>query len=242
MVYRVGHNIVSVIKEDLEAAAEKLSNQWLTKYRVQIKSLSDERQEVYRQIREMSADPLDVNLAQTKMWLQMTTVLHPNGKEESLRRIEKHLLCDKDGRFPIEKNTWEEKVMSVELARKDVLGWYRNPSRASQDSLGVTYDEGGDIKIVRPDFIFFARLPEGAVAADIIDPHGTQFGDALPKMKGLAKYAEKYQGHYRRIEVCAEIEGVFLTIDLTEESARKAVMDANSIQDVYRSMSAREYS
>src|SRR3712207_8696990 len=44
--------LVLDIKDDLEAAAEKLSNQWLNQYRVPIKNLSDERQEVYRQIRE----------------------------------------------------------------------------------------------------------------------------------------------------------------------------------------------
>lgn len=234
--------LVADIKEDLVAAAEKLSNQWLTAYRVPIKSLSDERQEVYRQIREMSAEPLDVNLAQPNMWLQMTTVLHADGLLEPLARREKHLLCDEEGLFPVEENTWEEKVLSQELGRANVLGWYRNPARASQDSLGVTYEEGGDVKIVRPDFVFFARLTDGSVAADIIDPHGTQFGDALPKMKGLAKYAEKNPGIYRRIEVCAELEGKFLTIDLTESSTRKVVMKAESILDVYGSKAAREYS
>lgn len=49
--------LVPDIKGDLETAAEKLSNQWLTQFRVSIKSLSDERQEAYRQIREMSVDP-----------------------------------------------------------------------------------------------------------------------------------------------------------------------------------------
>lgn len=234
--------LISDIKEDLESAAEKLSNQWLTKYRVQIKSLSDERQEVYRQIREMSAQPLDVNLAQPKMWLQMTSMLHPDGTEVPLQRREKHLLCDEDGLFPVEQNTWEERVLSRELGRDDVLGWYRNPARASQDSLGATYEEGGDVKIVRPDFIFFSRLPDGTVAADILDPHGIQFSDSLPKMKGLAEYAEKNQGHYRRIEVCAEVDGTFLTVDLTEASTREVVMEAKSIQDVYRSKGAREYS
>ena len=39
----------------LEIEAENLATRWLTKYRVEIKSLSDERQETYRQIREMSS-------------------------------------------------------------------------------------------------------------------------------------------------------------------------------------------
>jgi hypothetical protein len=229
------------IKDDLEAAAEKLSNHWLTQYRVPIKSLSDERQEVYRQIREMSADPLDVDLARPNTWLQMTTAHKPDGKQEPLPRFERHLLCDDDGLFPDDFNSWEAKVVSQELQREGTLGWYRNPDRGSQDSLGVTYEHEGEVRIVRPDFIFFARLPDGSVAADIIDPHGIQFGDALPKLKGLAKYAESNADIYRRIDIFAAVGGKFRVIDLTEESARAAVMLASSIKVLYESDAASDY-
>ena len=191
--------LVADIQTDLEVAAEKLSNQWLTQHRVAIKSLSDERQEVYRQIREMSADPLDVDLARPHMWLQPTTVREADGTQVPLPRYAKHLLCDDDGTFPESFNSWEDKVLSVEMARSETVGWYRNPARASQDSLGVTYEDGSEIKIVRPDFIFFAKLPDGTIAADILDPHGTQFGDSLPKLKGLCRYAVTIGCIYRRI-------------------------------------------
>ena len=229
------------IKDDLDAAAEKLANLWLTKYRVQIKSLSDERQEVYRQVREMSADPLPVDLARPNTWLQMTTTRGADGKEEPLPRFERHLLCDDDGLFPGDFNKWEAKVVSDELQRAGTLGWYRNPSRASQDSLGVTYEDGGDVKIVRPDFVFFSRLPDGSVAADIIDPHGIQFADALPKLRGLAKYAEANPGVYRRIEVFADIAGRARVVDLTETAARAAAATAVSIKELYESEAASDY-
>lgn len=233
--------LVPDLKDDLEAAAEKLSNQWLTNYRVPVKSLSDERQEVYRQIREMSADPLDVDLARPNTWLQMTTARKADGTEEPLPRFEKHMLCDDDGLFPGDFNSWEGKVVEAELARAGTVAWYRNPARASQDSLGVTYEEGGDTKIVRPDFIFFAELDDGTVVADIVDPHGIQFGDALPKLKGLAEYAEANAGIYRRIEVVAEVGGTFRTIDLTEASARAAVKSAATVKEVYDSEVAHDY-
>lgn len=233
--------LVPDLKDDLETAAEKLSNQWLTNYRVQIKSLSDERQDVYRQIREMSADPLDVDLARPNTWLQMTTARMADGTEEPLPRFERHMLCDEDGLFPGDFNSWEGKVVKAELERNGTVAWYRNPARASQDSLGVTYEEGGDIKIVRPDFIFFAQLGDGTVVADIVDPHGIQFGDALPKLKGLAEYAEANAGTYRRIEVVAEVGGTFRTIDLTEASARAAVKSAATVKEVYDSEVAHDY-
>jgi hypothetical protein len=233
--------LVPDIKVDLEAAAEKLSNQWLTQFRVSIKNLSDERQEAYRQIREMSADPLDVDLARPNTWLQPTSAREADGKELKLPRFENHLLCDEDGLFPENFNSWEGKVVLAELRRHGTIGWYRNPARASQDSLGVIYEEGGDIKIVRPDFVFFGQRQNGSIAVDIVDPHGIQFGDALPKLKGLAKYAERNASIYRRIEVVAKIGSKFRTIDLTEASIRAAVVAAEDVTELYESGAAIDY-
>jgi hypothetical protein len=227
--------LVEDIKIDAEAAAEKLSNEWLAEYRVKIRDLSDERQEIYREIREMSVEPLDVDLARPSMWLQMTTARTATGAEEALPRFPKHLLCDTEKRFPTELNSWEKKVLDTELVRKDIVGWYRNPARASQDSLGIIYEDAGDTDIVRPDFVFFSHLPNGKIVADIVDPHGSHLSDALPKMKGMAAYAAKNPGVFRRIEVCAEEDGRFLTIDVTDAAARKAILAATSIHDVYKS-------
>ena len=234
--------LVPRIKDDLEAEASKLANTWLGEYRVKIKSLNDERQEVYRQIREMSDDPLDVDLAQPKKWLQMTTAINADGSEQELPKLEKHLLCDKKGLFPVEYNTWEKKVLDTELAREDSVAWYRNPARSSQDSLGILYEEADEKKILRPDFIFFAKLPNGSIVADVVDPHGIQFSDALPKMKGLATYVENNPKVYRRVEVCAEIDGKFLTVDLTDKKVRAFVMSASSAREVYNHESTKDYS
>lgn len=233
--------LVPDIKFDLDKAAEKLANQWLAKYRVPIKSLSDERKEVYSQIREMSADPLPVDLARPNTLLQMTVAKKADGTEQPLPRFEKHLLCDADGLFPGDFNTWEAKVVSDELKRDGALGWYRNPARASQDSLGITYEDGDEVKIVRPDFIFFVRAPDGSVAADIVDPHGIQFADALPKLKGLAKYAEANPGVFRRIEVFAKIGEKNRVLDLTEASVRAVVMSAATSKEAYESPVASDY-
>jgi type III restriction enzyme len=154
--------LVPDIKDHIEAEAEKRSNQWLAQFRVAIKSLSDERQEVYRQIREMSTDPLDVDLARPNIWLQPTTVREPDGKEVKLPRFERHLLCDEDGLFPESFNSWEDKAVLAELQQPGNVGWYRNPARASQDSLGVTYESGDEIKISRPISSFSPNNKTGA--------------------------------------------------------------------------------
>ena len=233
--------LVEDIKDYLDEEAEKLSNHWLNKYRVPIKNLSDERQDVYRDIREMSSDPLDVDLARPKTWLQPTTIREQDGTEVTLPRYEKHLLCDEDGLFPEHFNSWEERILQNELSREKNIAWYRNPARASQDSLGVTYKNGDEEKIIRPDFIFFAKLDDSTIVADIIDPHGHHLADALPKLKGLAQYAESNEAVYRRVEVVAEVDGVYKLLDLKEKEVREAVYSANNTKQLYESNIAVEY-
>lgn len=105
----------------------------------------------------------------------------------------------------------------------------------------MTYQDGGETKIVRPDFIFFARLPNGSIVADIIDPHGIQFGDALPKLRGLAEYAEANKDVFRRIEAVAEVGGTYRVLDLTESSVREAIRKATSTKSLYENNGAAEY-
>jgi type III restriction enzyme len=234
--------LVPEIKDHLETEAEKLATQWLQTHRVAIKSLSDERQEVYRQIREMSAHPLDVDLAKPTSWMQSTTIREADGTETPLPTFERHLLCDENGLFPEHfRSSWEDEVLVAELKRSGTVAWYRNPSRTSQDSLGITYEEAGEIKVVRPDFIFFAQLKNGVVVADIVDPHGIQFGDALPKLRGLAKYAEANGSRYRRIESVAKIGDKFRVLDLTQAQVRSAVETAKTVKELYDSDVAVDY-
>jgi type III restriction enzyme len=233
--------LVHDIRDALEAEAEKLANQWLSQFRISIKNLSDERQDVYRQIRELSTNPMDVDLARPISWMQATTIREANGIETPLPLIEKHLLCDEQGLFPVDLNTWEDKVVSAELARSGSIAWYRNPSRPSPDSLGVIYEDHNQPKITRPDFVFFVQQSDGSIAADIVDPHGIQFDDALPKLKGLSKYAESFGVQYRRLEAVAKVDSKFRVLDLKEEGTRAAIDDAVSIRNLYESDFAYGY-
>ncbi len=235
--------LVPGVKSDLEAAAESLAKDWLGKYHDDIKALTDERQEVYRQISEMSANPLPIDIARPHMWLQPTTAREPNGKEYDLPRYERHLLCDEDGMFPNSPgSTWEPAVLNAELQREGSIGWYRNPDRASQDSLGVIYEEADENRILRPDFIFFIRLDDGSVAADLIDPHGDYLADAMPKLKGLAEYAAGNLATYRRIEAVSKTKsGAYRMLDMTKEDVRAAVMAATSAEGLYASPVAVDY-
>jgi type III restriction enzyme len=118
------------------------------------------------------------------MWLQPTITKEPTGKLFELERLDRHLLCDQDGLFAINFNSsWEPAVLKADLKREDCIGWYRNPDRGSQDSLGVIYEEEGENRTLRPDFLFFVRLTDGMIVVDLGDPHGDDLADAMPKLK-----------------------------------------------------------
>jgi hypothetical protein len=233
--------LVPEVKTYVEAEADKLAKDWLTTYRVAIKALSDARQEVYRLIKGMSTDPTDIDLSKPKSWMEATHAREADGTETPLPTYPHHLLCDADGAFPAELNAWERDVLQTEKQRQGFIAWYRNPSRSSQDSLGIAYADNGQIRILRPDFLFFAQQTDGTVVADIVDPHGTQFSDALPKLKGLARYAETHPEAYRRIEAVAEVGGTSRVLDLTDAAVRHAVREAADAVSLYKGAFASDY-
>jgi type III restriction enzyme len=234
--------LVPDAKVYLDAEANKLAKAWLANYRVAIKDLSDARQEAYRVIREMSAEPGDIDLAMPKSWIEATVVREADGSESPLPTYKHHLLCNNVELFPAAINGWETEVLESEMQREGFQAWYRNPSRSSQDSLGIAYTDNDQVRILRPDFIFFSVQADGTtVVADIVDPHGTQFSDALPKLQGLANYAEKHVTVYRRIEAIAKVGEKLRVLDLTMPAVRKAVIDSNDAKSLYEGAFAVDY-
>jgi hypothetical protein len=233
--------LITNVKTCLDAEADKLAKAWLGKHKAQIKGLTDERQEEYRLIKGMSTEPGEIDLAKPKSWIVATTALEKDGSKTPLPTYKQHMLCDEHGIFPAEMNEWEIAVLKTELKRQGFQAWYRNPSRASQDSLGVAYIEHSQVKIVRPDFIFFSIQSDGTTVADIVDPHGTQYSDALPKLQGLACYAEAYTTVYRRIEAVAMVGDKLRVLDLTDSAIRKAVADAKEVKSLYEGTLASDY-
>ncbi len=131
------------------------------------------------------------------------------------------------GWYPITKlNDWEKTVIQKEIARLNCVGWYRNPSVSSADSLGVTYrDAVGNWRAMHPDFIFFNDV-NGEVKPSIIDPHGTHLDDALVKLRGLAEYARMHASDFHRIDSIANgASGELRVLDLKDELVRDSVVN-----------------
>ncbi len=223
-----------------DAEAKKLSDAWFAEYLSRIKELPHDRQDAYRQIVALSTEPQDVDLAQPVSRFEPTKAREKDGSEAEIPAYEHHLLCDEQGLYPAELKTWERAVLKTEMERSGFKFWYRNPDRPSQDSLGISYTEGDDTKIVRPDFMFFAEQ-DGEVVVDIVDPHGFHLADALPKLQGLARYAETHSQIYRRIEAVAVSSDKFRVLDLTRPVVRQAVIEATSAEALYKSAAAGDY-
>ncbi len=223
-----------------DAEAKKLSDAWFVKYRDRIKDLPHDRQEVYRQIIALSTEPQDVDLIKPVSRYEPTKVQEKNGVEANILTFKQHLLCDEQGLYPAELKSWEQEVLTAEMARDGFKFWYRNPNRSSQDSLGISYTDGDDTRILRPDFIFFAEHA-GAIVADIVDPHGFHLADSLPKLRGLAKYAETHSHIYRRVEAVAKSGDKMRLLDLTRADVRQAVLKAENTEELYKGPFAGNY-
>lgn len=233
--------LIGDVKEYLDDEADKLAGKWFDTYRVKIKALSDERQDVYRQIKELSTDPQDVDLAKPHSWMVATTALEGE-KETPLPTFTHHLLCTEDGTFPADfTSSWETDVLDVEKTRSGFVGWYRNPGRSSQDSLAIVYEHGDRTRTLRPDFVFFSKDDSGAIVASIVDPHGHHFDDSLPKLRGLAAYAEANAGHFQRIEAVAKIGDDLRVLDLTSGTVRKAIAEAADAKSLYEGAASATY-
>lgn len=239
--YSIGaDSMVTEVQIGFDSEADKLAKGLLAKYNAAIKGLSHDRQESYRLVREMSAEPQDVDLVKPEARFEPTKV-RENDVERSIPTYKNHLLCDGQGIFPAEMNAWEQKVVETEMKREGFSFWYRNPQQPGQSSLGIAYLENDLYGIVRPDFIFFATQRDGTVVADIVDPHGLHLKDASPKLKGLALFAATHANAFRRIESVAEAMGKLRVLDLTKEDVRKAIADASDATTLFSGALARDY-
>lgn len=232
--------LVTEVQPYFDAQADKLAKEWLATYGAAIKHLSHDRQESYRQVREMSTEPQDVDLVKPEGRFEPTKARERDG-ETALPTYKNHLLCDTQGNYPAELNSWEAKVVETEMKRKGFSFWYRNPQQPGQSSLGIAYLSGEQYGIVRPDFIFFAKQADGTAIADIVDPHGLHLADALPKLQGLALYAATHANAYRRIESVAEAMGKLRVLNLTNEDVRKAIAAATDATRLFSSGLASDY-
>lgn len=233
---------IPAIMDAIEDEAENLTRSWLDQTRVGRKDLSDDRQAAYDRIESMASTPERISITVPTLAQTDRLVRDPEGNVSELPTYSGHMMCAEDGDLPADLNGWERRVLDTEMGRREFLAWYRNPARAARESLSVAYRDANDCwKALRPDFVFFARRADGSVGVDLVDPHGYHLSDAMPKLRGMAKFAETFGGDFRRIESVAEVNGQMRVLDMTKESVRTSVLEASDAKSLYTGDSATDY-
>ena len=234
---------VKEVRDKVDGEALEFTHRLFAEHRVAIKELPDDRQQNYEDIRAMATEPQLGALRPPRTRIEGFSV-EQDGKIAAAPLALLHLMSDEDGQFPLTSlNSWECEVVRAELARPNVGGWYRNPSRAAVDSLGIAYrdDETGNWRSMHPDFVFFHEV-DGKIVASIVDPHGHHLDDAMMKLKALGTFAGTYGDAFHRIEALAEVDGRMRVIDMKIRGVREAVLfGKQSAVDFYRSHNAVDY-
>jgi type III restriction enzyme len=211
------------VVEAVEDAADALTRLWLMTNKAAIEGLPDSRKPTYEAIFDMARQPEATGLT-IKTEEQVDSVF-PDRTPLPTERL--HVLSDPEGNYPLDarmsKNRWERATINQENGLGTLVGWYRNPSAAGPNSLRVVYDDSGRWKSVQPDFVFVHK-DGNTIKPSIIDPHGAHQGDALPKFKALAKYADDQGDLFDRIiSIGVEKDGVLYGIDMKSSTIRAAV-------------------
>ncbi len=234
---------VKEVRDKVDAEALQLTERLFAEHRVAIKSLPDIRQQEYENIRAMATEPQMGALRAPRTRIEGFSV-EVDDQIVAAPLAPLHLMSDENGQFPLTSlNSWERQIVLAELAEPNVRGWYRNPSRAAFDSLGIAYrdDSTANWRSMHPDFVFFNEV-DGKIVASIVDPHGHHLGDAHMKLKALAEFTERYGDAFHRIEALAEENGEMKVLDMKQEVVRKKVaVHEGTPADIYRSNVAVGY-
>jgi type III restriction enzyme len=201
----------------VETTARNTTQNWLRLHQSTIKRLPEAQRQAYDAIYRTGREP------------QETTLILPTSIESGKTGSPwtKHLYVDDAGTLTSTFNTWETKVLEVELARPDVVGWLRNPAKKSW-SLSVPYDAGdGHKHPLFPDFLV-VRSDGTNLSIDLLDPHLTSLEDAWYKARGLAKYADQHGLQFGRIEMIIVDGEIVKKLDLCDEQLRKKVLTITS--------------
>ncbi|MHB8539266.1 MAG: DEAD/DEAH box helicase family protein [Candidatus Dormibacteria bacterium] len=127
------------VREEVDWDALEMTRRLFAEHRVALKGLPDARQQEYEDIRAMATEPQRGVLGKPRNRMEGFSVEIAD-QIMPAELAELHLMADEEGHFPLTSlNGWERAIVKAELRRSNVRGWYRNPSRAARDSLGIAY-------------------------------------------------------------------------------------------------------
>ena len=232
---------VDGVIEEFEGTATKFVREQLANFAVEIKNTTGATRDAYRKVQEQTTSPeaLTVEMRANEKAATKTT------QGEDVRTFVGHIYADPDGRFPVQLNEWEKQVIMIEIDRPSFVAWYRNPQRATANSLRIAYQNEADKwSSLQIDFLIISRRDDGTLAASIVDPHGDYLADAKAKLRALADFADVYGRRFLRIESVAKVvDGTLRSLDLQNVDVREAVrmFEGGRVSALYVSEYAMPY-
>lgn len=204
----------------LESAAKILVDTWRKEHNAAIGDLPDAKRAQFYNIWQQSKAPEQVALI-------LPSQITAAGSDKTEK---KHLFANR-GVYPVHLTGWEADVLKSEIAKKTLVGWYRNPTGGSA-AVAVPYTQSQIARTMYPDFLFFHKV-DGETVVDLVDPHRPSEADTGPKWAGLAEYASKHSELFRRvIAVIKNADGVLVSIDLKNPSVAAAMQEATTETDI----------
>lgn len=225
---------VEGVLAEIDATVTKFVTDLLAKFAVEIKNTTGATRDSYRMVQEQTSEQENLTIDLRANEKAATK----DGGGEDLPVYPGHIYADDEGHFPARLNDWEARIIATETSRPSFVAWYRNPQRATPNSLRIAYqDESQRWKSLQVDFVIVSKRQDGTLAASIVDPHGDHLSDAKVKLRTLAEFAEQFGDQFLRIESIAEIDGELRSIDLLDASVRDAVrnFEGGSVSPIFTS-------
>lgn len=211
--------LISDVVPEAEVTANKFVREQLTRFDAEIKNTTGATRDAYRKVQEQTPAPEAVELR-----------INEKGATKDrlgglLPTFEGHIYSYANGKFPADLNDWEAEVVITEISRSSFVAWYRNPQRATPNSLRIPYqDDAEKWSSLQIDFLILSKRGDGTLAVSILDPHGDYLADAKAKLRALADFAETYSDRFLRIQSVSKAEdGTLRFLDLLNADTRKAV-------------------
>ncbi len=142
---------------------------------------------------------------------------------------DRHLYCDKEGKFYTSLTSWESELLTAEMAKSGFVCWLRNLDRREW-AFCVPYEMGG-IKAFYPDFAIVRKSYKGLIV-DILEPHDDSRVDTVPKTIGLAMFAEEHGKGFGRIIVARKKGDKWQMVDINKNMTRVKVLKMQPSTDL----------
>lgn len=234
--------LVDGVITEIEAAATKFVQKYLTKFAVEIRNTTGATRDAYRKVQEQTAAPEALTV---ELRVNEKSATKDNDGDD-LPTFKGHIYSDAGGKFPAHLNDWESTVVATEIARRSFVAWYRNPQRATPNSLRIPYQTDAEKwSSLQVDFLIVSRRDNGTLAASIVDPHSDHLADAKAKLRALADFAEEYGERFLRIQSVAKADdGNLRSLDLLDANVREAVrrFEGGKVSALYKSKHSTPYS